>query len=203
MIKVTLNKIGKNEPLNLIGSVEILSLIPNTPIVFLIDEMHDDEVIVQNNVNNANELIRNANVNYIGVESHLGGYEWDTEKQDYNYEEYDNSFKLNGSALFTNNFIPEKRNYVYGVECYEIFNKIFIDLRMNKYSDITIHPLNKLRSKHFLKTIIEKWNINQNGNLILNCGRDHNSHIEQWINNGTIDDIAGVKASYIRLNAFD
>lgn len=202
MIKVRLHKIGDNENLNIIGSVKVLQLIPNTPIVFLIDEIHDNLEMIQINVTNAIELINNANVRIIGVESHLGGQEWDPERKIYYEDEYDNSFKIVGSANFANALIPEYNSYMYGVEGNEIFNKVFVDLSKGLFNDVTEHPLNEMRSKHFVKTIIDRWKINPSCNIILNCGMDHNTHIEEWINSGSIDNFVGFKASFIRLNAF-
>jgi hypothetical protein len=58
------------------------------------------------------------------------------------------------------------------------------------------------RSKHFLRTLFQHYTRRQlRGNLILNAGGNHNSHIAAWIADGTIEEKAGHPASYVRLRA--
>ncbi|WP_396194988.1 hypothetical protein [Flavobacterium sp.] len=210
MLKVTLNQIGNSEPLNLIGSVEILSLTPNTPIVFLIDEHHKNlNGCIDTNIENTKELIEKANVVLVGVESLAGGIEWNKENE--RYVEDDSDVKLynfykstwtNGCTTFADSISINHNNKVIGVESMGMMDKIIENIYNGLFTDVTEDPINLERSKHYIKTLFEnRIELNLQGNLILNCGSNHNSHIEEWINNGEIEEIAGIKASYIRLNA--
>ena len=38
------------------------------------------------------------------------------------------------------------------------------------------------------------------GNMILNCGGNHNRHIEEWIKSGEIDKIVCGNATFVRIN---
>jgi hypothetical protein len=206
MIKVTLNQIGNNEPLNLIGSVKILSFIPNTPIVFLFDEHHDNlNNCIDKNIENAIELINNGNIVVVGVESHTGGKEWNiADKCYFEYEDSDKNYKdqkIGRVTKFFDVLSKKYENLVRGVEC-----EAYSDELSNYVGNLSFEeiPINIERSKHYIKSLFElRLQLNIDGNLILNCGRDHNTHIEEWINKGKIDGIAGYKASYIRLNTFE
>ena len=94
---------------------------------------------------------------------------------------------------------------LFGVECRDMLDKIQCDLSISDNihygNPVSLHPLNKDRSKHFIKTLFEHWNSKgSTGNLILNCGLNHNNHIVEFIEDDHIENITGVKANYIRLN---
>jgi hypothetical protein len=206
--ELSLKGLGILQPLNLLGSLEILNEEPNSHIVFLIDEEHHNINCIENNVKNAIELIKNADVKIIGVESHSGGKQWDEYDQVYIDDEHYDYRIVNTCPDFANELSKTYNEYIYGVECEGMLNKIQCNLSVddNQYFGIPIaeHPLNKERSKHFVQTLFEKRKqLNLKGNLILNCGTNHNTHIAEWIINGEIEQIVGYKSTYIRLNTIE
>ena len=199
--------LGVDSPLDITGTITVLSEEPNLPFVFLFDEKHKDEICLKNNLLNAVQLLENTNVNIIGVESHSGGKQWD---QYYKVYLDDEDFDERDDNVITNewpNFAIELRenyaNCIYGVECKGMFEKMYCNLVVND-NEILDHPLNKERSKHFIKTLFELRRLyEKSGNLILNCGRDHNTHIVEMIRDNSITEITGYQANYIRFNAFN
>ena len=211
-----LKNIGIDEPLELFGSLTNLSIYYKAPIVFLFDEHHGNknDCIIKN-IENAKSLINNVNIALIGVESLAGGTEWDEETGDYVTddlnEKYYKEVIINGwknnCTTFCDALSINNSHLIIGVESVGMMNKIEVDIYNDNPADIsnaiTNHPLSKLRSKHFIKTLLEHYSSKQlTGNLILNCGSNHNEHIEEWIKGGEIDEIVGVKATYVRINNF-
>jgi hypothetical protein len=197
-----LKDIGIETPLNLGGDLRILRAEKGLPIVFLFDEEHENlNGCIDENIKNAIALISKANVEIIGVESHSGGKQWDQYYQEYmDDEEFDKSIdniQVNNSPDFRNGLVKDYEDYLKGVECKGMLDK----MECNSKISITENPLNIERSRHFIQTLFVKRKVlNLKGNLILNCGRDHNTHIADWIANGEIDNIAGFRANYIRID---
>ncbi len=214
--KYDTKNIGIYKPLELFGSITNLSISYKAPIVFLFDEHHGNENdCIIKNIENAKSLIRDGNIVLIGVESLAGGTEWDEETGDYVTDDLNekyykeviiNRWKNNCTTL-SDALSIENTHMIIGVESVGMMNKIEVDIYIDNPVDIrnfiTKHYLSKLRSKHFIKTLLEHYSSKQLiGNLILNCGSNHNEHIEEWINSGEIDEIVGVKATYLRINNF-
>lgn len=208
-----LQNLGIEMPLNLQGDLRILRTQIGLPVVFLFDEEHHNEGCLNNNLRNAIELITKGNIGIIGVESHSGGQVWDSNLRRYLEvdDEYDyGSIKISPVNTWPNfaNGLKNNVNFIYGVECYFMMQKLNDDVLEigNQYfgKDITEHPYNLERSKHFIRSLFElRAHLHSNGNLILNCGRDHNTHIEEWINTNKIDGISGFRANYVRINTID
>ncbi len=187
------------------GKSEIIRFEENAPIVFLFDENHDNpNNSIERNIKNAEILIRFANIKIIGVESLAGGVEWDTEKESYIEEvEVDKWYKKtldeysSNCTIFSDEISIKNTQLIYGVESTGMHDKIFeVQEKPEK-----INKLHELRSRHFIKTLSELYTKNDSkGNLILNCGINHNNHIEEWIHNDTIDGVFKVRATYIRIN---
>ncbi len=212
--EIDLNILGIDLPINLYGSHQILRPELNLPVVFLIDEIHDNtNNCIEKNVENARELIDIANVKIIGVESMAGGRRWDYETECYDEDEYHDKYYAKeekefrgGNTLFADGVRAYNQNIVFGVESIGMSDTLERKLLNQEISitEVKDSPINKARSRHFIRTLFDYWKSNsKNGNLILNCGADHNSHFEEWINNGEIDNIAGVKAAYVRLNTYN
>lgn len=209
MSEHNLQRFGIQTPLNLLGDLRFLLEENGLPVVFLIDEHHGNlNGCIDSNIKNAIELIDKANVVLVGVESHYGGFVWDEYERGYTDEENYSLVSIktitNTQPKFATSIKDKYPKIVFGVECLGLLNNIEMDYIHKRVNNIPLpdHPFQRERSKHFIKTlfrIMSKSNLE--GNLILNCGRDHNTHIEEWIVSGEIHDIAGFKASYIRLNA--
>jgi len=200
----SLQEYGIAEPINILG--EAIKLLPNcdVPIVFLIDEAHEVECIKQN-IANASELIQHYNISLIGVESHLGGYEWDdcfTHNYTSRFDSGETSAPVNTYPQFAE-AMKQTGAKVLGVECQGISNELECDLVDNPNNGpIQDRKFNVARSEHFIRTLFQlRRHHNLAGNLILNVGGNHNSHIAKWIADGAIGTKAGQQAAYVRLRA--
>lgn len=189
-----LKQFGIESPVNIIGELTIIRCEAGLPTVFLFDENHDNlNECIDKNINNARELIQNANVRLVGVENF--------------------SSVANLKARFANELIEKNySDYIKDVENIDLNHQLFCEINdmldendsPNLRKLIQNHPLNIKRSKHFIRALLEYYTSNNtNSNLILNCGGDHNTHIEGWVKSNEIDSIAGIKANYIRVNAID
>lgn len=212
---MNLSEFGIVEPIEIIGTYDILFFEKDAPIVFLIDENHDNlNNCIAKNIVNAFELIQNVNIAIVGVESLAGGKSWDFENriysESYPNKKFDDLFVKrykSDCTKFADEIKKLNPSIICGVESFgmtHVIEEDFLPGGLFEGKEITDHPLNKERSKHFIKTLFEKRNeLGLDGNLILNCGSNHNSDIEEWVNNNEIHSITGFKASYIRLNAID
>jgi hypothetical protein len=205
-IAYDLEEYGIAEPIDLLGSVKRLLPGLDVPVVFLMDEYHGTGECVDQNVCNARNLILKARVNLVGVESHSGGQEWDDYDCIYkdSFDNGDNRIPVNTCPAFADR-MTALGTLVLGVECHGMLNNQHVDF--DKEGDwsgkaVKEHPLNQERSRHFIRTLFQfRSRRCVVGNLILNAGSDHNSHIEQWIQDRSIEEIAGEKAAYVRLQA--
>jgi hypothetical protein len=198
-----MNEAQLNEVLaNLEGTSEILHFEEEVPIVFLFDEEHHNMECKRANIRNALSLINEANILLIGLESRLGGRNWSEKNEEYDDERYNLfyncEFKEFEEALMINH--PEKLT---GVESIGMRTKILDLWGKGEIDQHTMpdHYVNMLRSKHFIRTLFEEYRSNHyEGNLLLNCGQDHNTHIANWIVESKIDKITGQRASYVSIN---
>ena len=189
--------------MELCGSMKVLLSEPDAPIVFLIDERHKHVESTDENIANARVLVRDADVTLIGVESHEGGCKWDDLAGDYSKWDYHNGEDAQAINDWPNFADAMRRSAwkVVGVECSYLFDQQQGDFLFSN-TQIQENRLNPDRSKHFIRTLLDlRSRNNLMGNLILNAGSEHQNHIEEWINDGTIESIAGQKASYVRLRA--
>lgn len=205
-----LKNYGIEEPVEVIGSLTFLKFKTGLPTVFLFDEHHGNlNNCINKNIANAIELITKGHVVLVGVESLAGGKSWDYKNQKYSEvypdKKLDDFFVKNYKSSVTKFAVEVAKNFkngIRGIECFGMMHIIMEDIVLDKYQEVQSHPLNIERSKHFIKTLFESYNV-KDGNLILNCGSEHNTHIVNWINNGEIDGITGIEANYIRINTID
>jgi hypothetical protein len=206
--------IGIEKTLQLFGSLSILKFSNKSPIVFLFDENHNNENdCITKNIENAYTLIKDANVVLIGVESMAGGKEWDEEIGEYVTDNLNEKYYReiilkdwrNNCTTFSDSIGVNFSDLIIGVESVGMMNKTEVDIYNQSPLDIGSaiknHPLSELRSKHFIKTLFEYYtSIKLKGNMILNCGSNHISHIEEWVLNGEIEKLSDIKATYVRIN---
>jgi len=192
---------GVNQPLNLLGTITVLRAIEKAPVIFLIDETHEESCIKQN-VSNATELVGKCGIKLVGVESLYGGFVWD----DVIHRGYTEGFEQGDRLEPANNF-PQFADAlrkldvpVVGLECQGLANALESDCVDNPGPPIGDRPLNLERSRHFVRTLFEiATQRNLTGNMILNAGGNHNTHIATWVADGSIDSMVPVVASYVRL----
>ena len=197
------------------GKFRRLNNLGNFPIIFLFDEKHGNESNnIENNITNADLLINNCLIVLIGVESLGGGKKWCGETGSYVeedntpfYVEYKKKWKSN-CTRFSDEVSKKNADKICGVECIEMMDKIEVDLydkcQFGSKDAVSNHYLHQERSKHFLITLVDTYKEKKlKGNMILNCGLEHNNDIERWIRNDELKDIIDFKANFIRINTFD
>jgi len=197
-----LTSVGLAKSVNVLGNLTILKSGKDGPVLFLIDERHEPDCIEQN-VFNARALVAGCNVSFAGVESEYGGYEWDQYDEKYldrcdpgNRGVRANDYPGFASELKNSNVI------VFGVECHGLSGALERVKSEQKLLEVGNHPLNVARSEHFIRTLFQLRLAHRlDGNMILNVGGNHNTHIAQWIGDGSIETKAGQKAAYVRLRA--
>ncbi len=178
------------------------------PIVYLIDERHHHNDSIDDNIRIANQLIANNNVRLIGLESHYGGYEYDNGENRYKYKAYVKALATsdniaNDCLRFEEGLIGENFTKV-GVENEGLSTKMEVEVSSNPLygGRPQLHINNIYRSLHFIITLFEEYRRrNIDGNLILNCGSNHNNHIQKFIEQRIIDGITGTPASYYRIRS--
>ena len=201
---------GIEHPVSLIGRVTPLLPGRGVPVVFLLDENHGIDECIEQNIANARALVQSAGVTLIGVESHAGGFLWDDYEGKYypfdqkRYDNGDDLSPLNTCPTFADRLRGSGATLV-GVECRGMLNQQECDFAPgNEWHGKPAgdHPLNVLRSEHYIRTLLEmRSQRGLTGNLILNAGGAHISHIEQWIRNASIEAKAKGKAAYVRVRA--
>lgn len=198
-----LQSCGIKKTIHILGDLQVLLPSAYAPVVFLIDERHADDCINQN-LQNAKELAEHCEILFAGVESGYGGWEWD----DLNHI-YTKKFNAGSNAIGANKCPQfaqslEKLGVLpLGVECQGLANELECDLADNPNGGmVRDRPYNLKRSEHFIRTIFQlRKGLARNGNVILNVGGDHNTHIAEWVRNGSIQLKTGCKAAYVRLRA--
>jgi hypothetical protein len=188
----------------IIGSLRILLPGTEVPVVFLVDETHAEDCINQNLLN-AEQLTEHCRISFAGVESRYGGYKWD----DCYRHQYTKDFDL-GVHLTEANTHPQFADgigkfgvKVFGVESEGLSGELLSDLSDNPPPPpMKDRAFNVARSEHFIRTLFQLRVAHcLDGNIILNVGGNHNTHIAQWIGDGSIETKVGHKAAYIRLRA--
>lgn len=206
--KFNLQEIGMPQILELYGNVRIIRKIENAQIIFLFDENHDNPNDCFNkNIENAKELIDKANIGLIGVEGITGGKEWDQYNECYTNKN-EGQTKISTHLEFASSILEEHPNLVVGVDSFGLCGKIESDFAVNHpraiNREVRTHPFQKERSKHFIRTLIDiKKNKNIVGNMILNCGSDHNNHIRDLINCTEFDEQNISDITFVRLNSYE
>jgi len=201
-----LQKYGMAEPIKVFGAVTQLLPRRNVPIIFLIDENHGSVKCIEQNLANAGELVQKAAVTLIGVESRYGGQEWDDSEGSYkrSYDAGDKLVAANTCTTFADRMSSSAAK-VRGVECFGLVGQMECEsLPGGSWhgKPIKDHPLNEIRSEHFVRTVLElRSSLRLTGNIILNAGGNHNSHIEGWVRDGTIEAKARQEAAYVRVRA--
>ncbi len=201
-----LHEYGIAEPIKILGVLTQLLPGRDVPILFLIDEEHRNDTCTNQNIINAHELVQKARVTLIGVESHRGGEEWDDGNYKNTFDIGQNPEPVSDYAYFAERIRQQYPKTVFGVECLGMLNEQECNLSVDDNPwygrQAKDHPLDECRSEHFVRTLLElRSRHGLSGNLILNAGGDHNSHIERWVKDGTIEAKARQKAAYVRLRA--
>jgi hypothetical protein len=163
-----------------------LRVVDGSPTIYLIDEYHHCKSCIDDNIVIAKKLFQSGVV-IAGVEGYEGGME---------YDEYDRKYK----SMRCNADISESTRIgdcpdfaktlhscgllTVGVDCRGLANEIEVDVYEGrcKSDEVSKHPNQFRRSEHFIRTLLDEVRKrNLDGDLILNCGSNHNEDIEKIV----------------------
>ena len=155
------------------ATVTGIALQVDSPTVFLFDEHHPSDALLEDNIAIAKALIRIAGVTLIGVEGCAGDR---ISRRDLMCPIPNRHF--GGRHLFTSAMLACPGMEIVGVDSPELCEMIKSDCEQGK-SKPGNHPAEELRSEHMVRTIIQK--LQARGNVkaaILNAGARHNDDIQ-------------------------
>jgi hypothetical protein len=173
-----------------------IALQVDSPTVFLIDEHHSSDSLIDDNIAIARTLIRIANVTLVGVEGCAGGR--------ITLQDLKNPFLgrcFGGRHRLTAAILGSSGLEVVGVDSPELCNQISEDCQQGKWIPST-HPSEELRSAHMATRLIQT--IRERGNIqaaLLNGGARHNDDIEAIIRGVKSHDIGADGVSFVRIRS--
>ena len=184
-----LSHLGIAQPVNIEGVVIELHS-DGMPVLFLIEEHHTTPECIAQNIANLTQLVANADVKLIGVESHVLG-------------DAAPGTVCNDHPEVANTFLNQAGVTVVGVESAELCNQIEEDIFDGFWATgANTHPNNYLRSYFYLAGLFRfRRERGLDGNLALNAGRAHIDHIEKMVRCGRADELAGQAVAYVRVRA--
>jgi hypothetical protein len=190
MTEYDLTDLGIADPLNIEGALTKLRVVAGAPVVFLLDEHHNTPLTITQNIQNAEELVNEADVTLITSESHFAGMAAGV------------ATRHNLTPQFAEHFAGQAGLVVEGVESEELSLQLNLDVGNVIWPGITVrtHPNDRIRSHYFIGGLFRARRQHAlDGNAILNAGGHHNDDIAEMINWGEIDALVGVVASYVRI----
>jgi len=178
------------------ATVTGITLQVDSPTVFLFDEHHPSDALIEDNIAIAKALIRIAGVTLIGVEGCAGDR---ISRRDLMIP-FPNRY-FGGRHLFTSAMLACPGMEVVGVDSPELSRQIEEDCQQGKWAPEK-HPAEELRSDHMVKTIIQKLQARENVKAaILNAGADHNGHIQKIVLGAKRDEVGAAAVSFVRVRS--
>lgn len=175
------------------ATVTGIALQVDSPTVFLFDEHHPSDALIENNIAIARTLIRIAGITLIGVEGCAGDR---ISLRDLMIPIPNRHF--GGRHLFTSAMLACPGIEVVGVDSPELSRRIQDDCQQGTFAPGN-HPAEELRSEHMVRTIIQKIQARENVRaVILNAGADHNGHIQTILLSAKRDAVGAGAVSFIR-----
>jgi hypothetical protein len=173
-----------------------ITLQVDSPTVFLFDEYHLYNALIDDNVAIAKTLIQIAGVTLTGVEGFAGDR---ITLQDIMVPVSERCFSR--GIRFTSAMLACLGMEVVGVDSPELSRRIEEDCQQGKWAPEN-HPAEELRSEHMVKTIIGK--LQARGNVkaaILNAGADHNDDIQTIVLDAKRNRVGAGTVSFIRVRS--
>ena len=168
----------------------------DSPTVFLIDEFHPSDPLIDDNISIAKTLIRIAGVTLIGVEGCAGDR--------ISIQDLKNPFLgrcFGGRHRFTVAMLGCSGLEVVGVDSPELCGQIEEDCLQGKWTAGN-HPSEVLRSAYMAKTIIEKLRARGGTQaVILNGGARHNDDIQTIVLGANRDQVGADVVSFVRVRS--
>jgi hypothetical protein len=173
-----------------------IALLVDSPTIFLIDEHHSSDSLIDDNIAIARTLIRIAGVTLVGVEGCAGGR---ITLQDLKTPFLGRCF--GGRHRLTAAILGISGLEVVGVDSPELCKQINEDCQQRKWTPAT-HPGEELRSAHMATKLIQT--IRERGNIqaaILNSGARHNDDMEAIVRGVKNYDVGADGVSFIRVRS--
>ena len=178
------------------ATVTGIALQVDSPTVFLFDEHHPSDALIEDNIAIAKALIRIAGVTLIGVEGCAGDR---ISRRDLMCPIPNKHF--GGRHLFTSAMLACPGIEIVGVDSPELSRRIEDDCQQGRWTGQN-HSLEMARSEHMVKTIIQKIRARENVKaVILNAGADHNGHIQTILLSDKRDELGAGAVSFIRVRS--
>jgi hypothetical protein len=178
------------------ATVTGIALQVDSPTVFLFDEHHPSDALIEDNIAIARTLIRIGGVTLIGVEGCAGDR---ISLRDLMIPISGRHF--GGRHLFTSAMLACPGMEVVGVDSPELSSRIEEDCQQGKWAPGN-HPAEELRSEHMVKTIIQK--LQARGNVkaaILNTGARHNDDVQNIVLSARCSQVGADVVSFVRVRS--
>lgn len=199
---------GATGPINIAGEMTFIRVVGGGPVVYLFDEYHPDQqhgdACVQGNIANGHVLRQATDIGLVGVEGYEGGLAYDPVDRKYLLDDYILGGITPGTQIGNAPQFAQAMQaaglVVVGVDCRGLCDYIENDPAWDPQEPIGNHPDHVHRTRHFLNTLFrERARLGRHGDMMLNAGRNHIDRIVGMVADGTVDRVAGVRASYVRL----
>jgi len=178
------------------ATVTGIALHVDSPTVFLFDEHHPSDALINDNIAIAKELIRIASVTLVGVEGCAGDRILPRDLICPNPNKH-----FGGRHLFTSAMLACPGIEIVGVDSPELCRQIEDDCRQGEFTPGN-HPNEKLRSEHIVRTIIQKIQARKNVKaVILNTGARHNDDIQTIVMGEKRSQVGADKVSFVRVRS--
>ena len=173
-----------------------IALQVDSPTVFLFDEYHLFNALIDDNVAIAKTLIQIAGVMLIGVEGCAGDR---ITVHDIMVPVFERCF---GRGMrFTSAMLACPEMEVVGVDSPELSRRIDEDCQQGKWAPQN-HPAQELRSEHMVTTIIQKFQTRGNAKAaILNAGARHNDDIQTIVVGAKRNQVGADIVSFVRVRS--
>jgi hypothetical protein len=178
------------------ATVTGIALQVDSPTVFLFDEHHSSDALIEDNIAIAKALIRIAGVTLIGVEGCAGDR---ISRRDLMCPIPNRHF--GGRHLFTSAMLACPGIEIVGVDSPELSRRIEDDCQQGIFAPGS-HPDEELRSEHMVRTITQK--IQARGNVkaaILNTGATHNDDIQNIVLSARCSQVVTDIVSFVRVRS--
>ena len=175
------------------ATVTGIALQVDSPTVFLFDEYHLFNALIDDNVAIAKTLIQIAGVTLIGVEGCAGDR--------ITLQDIVSGGCFSRGTRFPLAMLACPGIEVVGVDSRELSSQIDKECQQGKWT-AKDHPFQKLRSEHMVKTIIQQ--LQAHGNVkaaILNAGADHNDHIQTIVSGAKCNQVGADFVSFVRVRS--
>ena len=180
----------------------IQEVLVGRPTLYLIDEYHHDDLSTDANIKWVSSWIDPGEA-LIGVEGFSGGEDYHPLLALHKDSERPVGLErqIGGYPRFAH-ALSEKGYRVEGVDSESIQEDI-LENPMDSAESLSRDPRHESRSKHFVETLLIRANeLQEFGDLVLNCGAEHNDDVEKFIYAKSVPDLANYNVRRVTSKEF-